>query len=65
MINTRRDEEEILVRIKTRHSFTGPAGELRVDPHPAWDYSFKYVIFNACPEDTRRVYMADLSGILG
>jgi len=57
--------ERVLVRIRTQPDSAGPAGELRVDPHPAWDRSFRRVAFNACPDGTRRVYVADLSALLG
>jgi len=39
-------------------------GEFRVDPHPAWDRSGRYVVFNGYIGDTRRVYVADLAGLL-
>ncbi len=38
------------------------AGELRVDPHPAWDNSWHYVAFT---QGTRRVHVVDLAGELG
>jgi hypothetical protein len=38
-------------------------GQFRVDPHPAWDASGRYVVFNGFVGDTRRVYIADLSGL--
>lgn len=53
-----------LVRISLRPAYEGPAKEFRVDPHPAWDRSFRYVIFNACQHAVRRVYIADLSAHL-
>ena len=36
---------------------------LRVDPHPAWDRTGRYVIFNgvAFGDNTRRVFLADVS----
>jgi len=54
-----------LVRIRTVPPVSGPNNELRVDPHPAWDREHRRVAFNACPDGTRRVYVADLGGILG
>jgi len=53
--------EENVVRIQIVPPYSGPKKELRVDPHPAWDYEFKRVAFNACPDGTRRVYVADLT----
>ena len=33
---------------------------LRVDPHPAWDRSWRWLVFNAFVNGTRRVYLADM-----
>ncbi len=35
-------------------------GEFRIDPHPAWDRSGRYIIFNGYAGKTRNVYIADL-----
>jgi hypothetical protein len=59
-----RGEEQTLIRIQTAPSFRGPKGQLRVDPHPAWDRQSRRIAFNACPDGTRRVYVADLSQLL-
>jgi hypothetical protein len=40
-------------------------GEFRLDAHPAWDPSGRYVVFNGLADNTRRVYIADLGGLLG
>jgi Tol biopolymer transport system component len=37
---------------------------LRVDPHPAWDRSWRYVTFNAVTDNTRRVFLADFGPLL-
>ena len=37
---------------------------LRVDPHPAWDRTWKYLVFNAYHDGTRRVFIADMSRFL-
>jgi hypothetical protein len=37
---------------------------LRVDPHPAWDRTWRYVFFNAFIDGTRRVMMADMQKLL-
>ena len=37
---------------------------LRVDPHPAWDRTWRYLTFNAYAGGTRRVYLADMSRFL-
>jgi hypothetical protein len=56
--------ERHLVRICTQPP-SGPNGALRVDPHPAWDYSYRRFAFNACPDGTRRVYVAEAGALLG
>lgn len=53
--------EDCLARITTARA-SGLA-ELRVDPHPAWDRSGRYVTFNACSGGTRRVYVADMRSL--
>jgi len=57
-------KETTLVRIRTVPPFRGPKNELRVDPHPAWDRTFRRIAFNACPDGTRRVFVADLSALV-
>jgi hypothetical protein len=36
-------------------------GELRIDPHPAWDRTGRYVVFNGFVGGTRNVWMVDLN----
>ncbi|MCC5839479.1 MAG: hypothetical protein JJT96_05075 [Opitutales bacterium] len=50
--------ETVLVRLNTRQNCADPI--LRVDPHPAWDRSWRYVTFNGFIGGTRRVFVADL-----
>ncbi len=50
--------EEHLVRIDTKSASSNSI--LRIDPHPAWDNTWRYIAFNATPGGTRRVYVADL-----
>jgi len=38
--------------------------EFRVDAHPAWDRSGRYVVFNGTDNGTRCVFMADLKKVL-
>jgi len=40
------------------------AGEMRVDPHPAWDRTGRYVAFNGFVGGTRNVFLADLGPLL-
>ena len=39
-------------------------GEFRIDPHPAWDRTGRYVIFNGFVGGTRNVFIADLKNKL-
>ena len=50
-----------IVRIRTRPDYHARGRELRVDPHPAWDPTFRFAAFNACPNGKRQVFIADLS----
>ena len=56
--------ERDLARVGANPTYTGPNQEFRVDPHPAWDYSFSRIIFNGWAEGSRRVYVADLSSVV-
>ncbi len=38
--------------------------EFRVDAHPTWDKSGRYVVFNGTDNETRRVYVADLKDVI-
>ena len=64
LIDVEAGMEKMLARIQIVPPFTGPKKELRVDPHPAWDREFKRITFNACPDGTRKVYVADLCKVL-
>jgi len=37
---------------------------LRIDAHPAWDHSWRYVAFNGAIDNTRHVLLADLAGVI-
>ena len=37
---------------------------LRVDPHPAWDRTWRYVAFNGFVGGSRRVFIADMRSLL-
>jgi hypothetical protein len=64
LIDTRTGDERHVVRIGVTPPFRGPRSEMRVDPHPAWDRRFRRIALTGCPDGTRRVYVADLSGVL-
>ena len=51
-------KEQTLVRINTKQPHADSV--LRIDPHPAWDRTWRYVAFNAFVGGTRRVFVADL-----
>ena len=53
-----------MARIRTAPPDEGPGRMWRVDPHPAWDRTFRWAVFNACPDGVRRVYAADLSALV-
>lgn len=65
-----------LVPIRFLHTTTGKEekiaevfvsnvdGEFRIDPHPAWDRSGRYVIFNGYTGNTRNVFVADLKNMI-
>ncbi len=57
-IDLRTGQEETIVRINTKQSSEN--GVMRVDPHPAWDRTWRYVTFNAFVDGTRRVFVADM-----
>ncbi|NLG37301.1 MAG: hypothetical protein GX549_04740 [Clostridiales bacterium] len=54
-------KEYELVRILTRTPYDRA---LRVDPHPAWDQSYRYIVFNGYHGNTRRVYIADVGKLV-
>ena len=62
LIDLESDTEEVIVRICSEPGFAGPKGEMRVDPHPAWDRRFRRIAFNVFDPDraTRAVYIASL-----
>jgi hypothetical protein len=58
-IDLKSGREEVLVRINTQQPTKDAV--MRVDPHPAWDRTWRYVTFNAFFDGTRRVFVADLA----
>ena len=53
--------EQTLVRVNVQTPCADSV--LRVDPHPAWDRTWRYVTFNGFVGCTRRVFIADLQGL--
>jgi hypothetical protein len=64
LVDLRAGTDTTLVRIRTRPEAEKRTGALRVDPHPAWDRTFTRIAFNACPQGSRQVFVADLRELL-
>ena len=60
LINLENKTEQTLINIFV--SMT--VGEFRVDPHPAWDRTGRFVAFNGFVNGTRNVFIADLSTLV-
>jgi hypothetical protein len=58
------DSEQAVVRIRTQMPEGFPGKAMRVDPHPAWDRTNRWVAFNACPNGTRGVYVMDMESLI-
>jgi len=56
-------EVDDVVRIRSKVEPHG--GALRVDAHPAWDRSWRWVVFNGVADNTRKVYVADFDELIG
>ncbi|GAT32600.1 hypothetical protein TSACC_2999 [Terrimicrobium sacchariphilum] len=63
-IDLRSGNEQCLARINALNPAVKIHQALRCDPHPAWDRSWRFVVFNGMDGDTRRVYVADMSSLL-
>ncbi len=61
-IDLRTGHEEVIVRINTAQPYNDIV--MRVDAHPAWDRTWRYVSFNAFVGGTRRVFLADMKDLL-
>lgn len=55
-------EEKAILRIPTKQPHDDVV--LRVDPHPAWDRTRRFITFNAFVKGTRRVFIADMKPLL-
>lgn len=60
-LNLRTGEERTLARVPARTPHADSV--LRCDAHPAWDRSWRHVVFNAFVDGTRRVFIADMKGM--
>lgn len=54
--------EYAAIRIDVRPQCEDPV--LRVDPHPAWDRTWRYITFNGVSGGTRRVFLADMGPLI-
>jgi hypothetical protein len=61
-VNLKSGEERTIVRINTQQPCEDNV--LRVDPHPAWDRTWRYVTFNGFVDGTRRVFIADMKNLI-
>lgn len=61
-IDLHTETEKCLVRINTQQPCEDVV--MRVDPHPAWDRTWRYIAFNGYIGGTRRVFLADLKDVL-
>jgi hypothetical protein len=64
VLDLQTDREQCVVRMPCRPRFPGPRHELRVDPHPAWDPTHRWIVFNGCPNGARQVFAADMRSVL-
>ena len=65
LIDIKSGDEEKLCSLPTVDRDRSPAAVLRLDGHPNWTRDFKKVIFQAAPEGSRQLFVADLSARLG
>lgn len=56
--------EELIVRINSESPYQSINSVLRIDPHPAWDRTNRFVAVNAYTNGTRRVYVLDMEKYL-
>jgi hypothetical protein len=61
-VDLKEGTEETIIRINTATGVED--GVMRVDPHPAWDRTWRYVTFNAFVDGTRRVFVADMKRLI-
>lgn len=62
-IDLQTGHERRLVRILSRVQPIPPT-PLRVDSHPSWDRSWRWVTFNGVSDNTRHVYLADMAPVI-
>lgn len=63
-VNAETDKSVCAVRVPTTPVFEGAKREYRIDPHPVWDRSGRWLVFNAARDGVRTVYVADFSKLI-
>jgi hypothetical protein len=65
LIDLKRNTETSLATVRIRQRISASlTSEHRIDAHPVWSKSGRYVVFNGVHNDTRSVYVADLGEFL-
>jgi hypothetical protein len=65
LIDLRRKTEVALAQVLLTTSDTAKlTSEHRIDAHPVWDASGRYVVFNGVHQNTRSVFVADVGAFL-
>lgn len=57
--------ERRVVRMTSKVDQPSKEASLRVDAHPAWDRSWRYVSFNGVRDNTRHVFVMDMGDLIG
>ena len=63
MIQLNCDKEILLAKLDTTPAYNGVNSEWRIDPHPAWDNTGRYLTFNAAINGVRKVFVADFKKV--
>jgi hypothetical protein len=67
-VNIKTGKEKTILRIPTRVCYANSSKPLpavmRIDPHPVWDRTGRYITFNASTDQGRGVFIADLASLL-
>jgi hypothetical protein len=65
LIDLRTKKEEALAWVLARRSDSAKlTTEFRIDQHPVWDASGRFIVFNGVHNDTRAVFVADVAEYL-
>ena len=65
LIDLRNRTEVALAHVLARRSESAKLStEFRIDQHPVWDATGRYIVFNGVHQDTRAVYVADIGAHL-